>query len=537
MKELERLLADPAKAPRVLGSAEAFVDALFVGKHVDELLVLRDGLRKLGLAGAMRRDVLSAVERSRTIPEFASRMGARELDALDGRVYYWTPDGRERTLKRDREGNLHRSVREKLCAAAELAHSSAQASHSPSEGAAAGLRATGGLYIAELARRRRRQHPCSPGERSRTLATRDVQDVLPHGAGRFLPCWDRGHAFVGGEGTGSSVHVDQVCWSNVGKNFAGRKAIAIWPTGRETRRVLDLWYRHCLLRPDNGTGELPAEAAAELASASRLAVVEPGDVFVFSGANAHTTIVVPDRTPDCTPGVPGPRSGAARGRTRAPPRRREGLRSTEPPPPPTRASCLSLTAFESFINLNEENLRAFLTTGTPAHDDECAMREDDLIDFKEDVADRMHAALEWVGGAERAVDEGARARARARTPPVPRATRASHSLAGRLRAAVLAAARLLRTNADIDTRMRALEGRARARMSCERTDGCCAPAGQPGQPNAACGLDAPADGTGGAASADGREPFGECGEEGHGDALESARFFLGGDEKGGPWTH
>lgn len=440
--EIERLLS-PAKAPTVFGSTEAFIDALFVGKHVDEILVLRGGLSKLGLANAIRRDVLSATENSRTVPEFASRLGAAALDELDGRVYYWTSDGRERTLKRDRDGNLYRSVAEKLCAAAELASEDAEPAPTPAEGAVAGLTATGGLYIAELARRRKRQHACCPGERSRTLATRDVQDILPHGAARVFPSWDRGHAFVGSAGTGSSVHVDQVCWSNVGKNFAGRKALAIWPAGRETRRILDRWYRSLILRADARTGALPAEAVADLATASRLAVVEPGDVFVLSGANAHATIVL-----EAPPLPPPPLTPSAR-----------------------RSGCLSLTAFESFVNFNQDNLRAFLLTGTDGHDPDCAMREDDLADFKFDVADRLFSAVEWVRGSEPpgAAARGgpAAARARSHAPPMPHATRGGRALAERMRGAVLAAAELLRTDRDIDERMRRLEGRARAQAERE----------------------------------------------------------------------
>lgn len=564
-EHIERLLADPGKAPRVFGSAEAFIDALLVGKHVDELLVLRDGLSKLGLANAFRRDVLSAVERSRSIPEFASRVGAHELEQLDGRVYFWQ-EGRESTLKRDRDGNLYSSVAEKLCAAAELAAEDAKPAPTPEEGAAAGLRATGGLYIAELARRRRRQHPCCPGERSRTLATCDVQDVMPFSSGRLLPSWDRGHAFVGGSGAGSSVHVDQVNWSNVGKNFAGSKAVAIWPVGRETHRILERWYRSFILRPDPATGDLPAEAAADLEKACKVAVVGPGDVFVFSGANAHTTFVMPERAshapslPLATAPPPRQRAGGRQhsGRAIAGSRAQQAPQQQLAPTSPRsaaaerRSGCLSLTAFESFVNFNQDNLRTFLLTGTKhGHYPPCAMLPGDLADFKWDIADRLHSALEWVRGCgpdEQPAppeERSARPRSRSLAPPPPRATRAGQALAERMRGAVLAAAELLRTDPDVDERMRRLEGRARTEAereeSSDGSDGAHAryqpppePAGRPADSEAALG------GCGSQACSVGSHALDpEHGKLDMHRLLPTARYHGGADEvdASGPWTH
>ncbi|KAJ1629785.1 hypothetical protein T492DRAFT_872913 [Pavlovales sp. CCMP2436] len=287
-----------------------------------------------------------------------------------------------------------------------------------------------GLYIAELSHRRLCPHPCFPrGEHSRTLSARDVQNVLLGGVGRVQPSWDRGHAFLGSAGTGSSVHVDQVCWSNVGKNYTGHKVLAIWPLGAETHRILDRWYRFLLPRPDPLTGELSEDAAADLATASRVALVGPGDVFVFSGANAHTTLVVPMRTGEAgmrseRPGVRARSAGGAAG---------SGA-----------AGCLNLTFYESFVKVNLDNLKALLNTGTALHHETCTLRPDDLADLKCDLADRFYKALRWVGGLVGVLRDPS-GNAPAATFP---ATCAGQALACRMRETVLAAAALLRTDAE-----------------------------------------------------------------------------------------
>merc|ERR1712226_821515 len=79
------------------------------------------------------------------------------------------------------------------------------------------------VYIAEFSYKQKLPHSIS-GERSRTVTRRDVRDVVCG----CLPMWDRGHCFIGAEGAGSCMHVDQAWWSNVGKNFSGYKLVATW---------------------------------------------------------------------------------------------------------------------------------------------------------------------------------------------------------------------------------------------------------------------------------------------------------------------
>ena len=76
--------------------------------------------------------------------------------------------------------------------------------------------------------------------------------------------YDEG-VFVGSRFCGSPLHVDQVSWSNIGKNFKGAKLLAIWEAGEHPRisvslppsllsllvaelHPTSLWYRRALAR-------------------------------------------------------------------------------------------------------------------------------------------------------------------------------------------------------------------------------------------------------------------------------------------------
>ena len=70
-----------------------------------------------------------------------------------------------------------------------------------------------------------------------------------------------------------------------------------------------------------------------------------GDLFVFSGGNAHMAMSVSER--------------------------------------------LSLSAYESFVNLAPANLSAFLDSGTPAQYARCRARQPMLDDIKAELADNL----------------------------------------------------------------------------------------------------------------------------------------------------
>ena len=143
------------------------------------------------------------------------------------------------------------------------------------------------------------------------------------------------------------MHVDQCLWSNVGKNFAGYKVMALWPFGHPSNEVLDDYWAK-LFRPSNSlaesprrSGPLPEEEVAALSSCVKMAVLQPGDVFFFSGACAHMAMCV---------GLP--------------------------------SAPLSVTAYESFINTNPRHVELFCKTNRAIHFFECHMRWGELRDMK-----------------------------------------------------------------------------------------------------------------------------------------------------------
>ena len=59
--------------------------------------------------------------------------------------------------------------------------------------------------------------------------------VNTHVVAELMPYWDRYDegVFIGALHSGSVLHVDQVGWSNIGKNWKGYKVLALWKYGAE----------------------------------------------------------------------------------------------------------------------------------------------------------------------------------------------------------------------------------------------------------------------------------------------------------------
>ena len=202
------------------------------------------------------------------------------------------------------------------------------------------------MYIAEMRRTERFRH-FADGQMATTALTMDVKDYVGVDRAALMPYWDRYDAgvFVGGRHAGSAMHVDQVGWSNIGKNWRGYKLVAIWPYGAVSNAVLDSHLDKMFVPP------LSAVDAAVLRQASTIALVEPGDVFLFSGAQAHATLCVG-----------------------------EGL-------------CLG--AYESFVNLNPLHAEVFISTNHgEVHFRECHASEIDWRDIRLDVADQLNDAAD-----------------------------------------------------------------------------------------------------------------------------------------------
>ncbi|CAE8689917.1 unnamed protein product, partial [Polarella glacialis] len=98
------------------------------------------------------------------------------------------------------------------------------------------------LYVAEMRMQKERPHPMG-GDKAKTICLRDMKDVLGPLVSWTL-YWDRYDEgfFAGGKRSGKGVHIDQVLWSNVGRNYSGYKLVAAWPKGEISKQVATEFY-------------------------------------------------------------------------------------------------------------------------------------------------------------------------------------------------------------------------------------------------------------------------------------------------------
>lgn len=315
-----KALLAPEKQATLLTDAAAFEEAVLAGSHIDDIVVLRGGLGMLGQEDVLPSEILAAAQQQPTVRDFLDALGEEPLRELRGRVYcVQTEECDEFELKATADGAELDSLLDKR---RELAAEHAQAE----------------VYLGELRRRAKYRHEAD-GRWAKTVLRRDVKDWIGLQRTDALPYWDRYDegVFVGARFGGSPLHVDQVQWSNVGKNFAGAKLLAIWPYGEPSRELFDE-HNYRLFAPPVSRAE-----GCALERCAKVALLQAGDVVLFSGGNAHMALSV----------------------------------SAE----------LSVTAYESFINLHPRNLRAFLDSGSKQQYRQCRTRRSMLEDIKQEVAD------------------------------------------------------------------------------------------------------------------------------------------------------
>merc|ERR1719265_2493408 len=142
------------------------------------------------------------------------------------------------------------------------------------------------FYLCEL-RRLRECENTSTNTTTKSISRRHARDVLGDVSKWTLywNCYDDG-IFIGGFGSGKGLHVDQVLWSNIGKQWRGYKLLAVWPAGRVSAEVVDS-LNDAHFHPPLGAAHLAA-----LERAVKIAFLRPGDIFVCSEGVAHATLCV-----------------------------------------------------------------------------------------------------------------------------------------------------------------------------------------------------------------------------------------------------
>ena len=321
----------PSRPPQV------FKELMLFGSHIDRIIVLKDGVSRLGLDNALPAEVASAAEGETCVRRFLDRLGDEPaLREMRGRVYITPADSRdEDELKASKDGTELDTLADKRRALGE----------------AASERPRDGVYLAELRRANKYRHTAD-GLWSKSLLARGVCDAVGRTRARAMPYWDRYDEgiFVGARFGGSPMHVDQIMWSNVGKNWLGHKLLVVWPYGEASGPLFDEHHYNLFIPP------LQPNESRALEQAAQVALLGPGDVVLFSGGNAHMAVSV--------------------------------------------SAGLSVTAYESFLNLHPRNLAAFVESGTKAHYRQCRSRQPMLDDIKGDVSESLNDLCEDVEGNE-----------------------------------------------------------------------------------------------------------------------------------------
>lgn len=323
------LITDPTKQPTIITEPGEWLENFLTGNHLmpADVVVLPNGTDLFGLSidDTFPEDVRRCLDGVMSVPDFLRRMQECEgaTDTYKFRLMYQEDESnrRQKEIRRD-------TTQEKLTEMLEMVDSGKCDSRSP--------------YVTEM---RRIQVRRVNGKKTRALCDIGCQEAISSWA-KYTAYWDRHDEgiFIGGRLSGKALHVDQVLWSNVGKNYTGYKLFALWPQCEESNLALDEFGGRMFIPP------LSSEEVACLATASRIAFLRPRDLFFFSGGVPHTAMCVSEEV------------------------------------------CVS--AYESMVTLNPVHLGHLLQTGNDEvqHED-YGMPEDEFEEIKEDVCDALEDAV------------------------------------------------------------------------------------------------------------------------------------------------
>lgn len=326
--------------PDIVHTAAEFLEVLLFQPHLDRVVVLPNGIELLGqqhgipaaltnaciAAGRAPSDKLSGLTPMR---RFLNGMGEAQQERFRGRLWHYGNPSKEKEVKKS--GSKRKAL-----------HEVVQVFHEQEAEGAIDKEAP--LYLTEMRWLDKVRHPLEQTEMVKCATNCDIYDFTSQA--RRMPLWERseGGIFVGERGTGSGMHVDQCLWSNVGRNWCGFKLFAIWS-----------WEDRLTIPQEMGKGKLlPLPLGDQektwLGRAKCVAMVRPGDVWVFSGGQPHTALVVGDG--------------------------------------------LNLTAYESLVPAHPAALHLLVRSNTRKdHWDDCWMDDEDLDELYEDVVDNLQRAL------------------------------------------------------------------------------------------------------------------------------------------------
>lgn len=313
--------------PQVAHSVEDFMQALLFEPQLDRIVVLPNGISLLKQQDGIPQALREAVAASTNLRACLQKLTSGE-PKFRGRVWHYATKGKESEVKIK---GRSRCLTQKVKALWEQEDDGQVPRDAP-------------LYLSELRWIDKVPHPIAHDEIVKTATNIDIYDCTP--LSRKMPLWERseGGIFVGERCSGSGIHIDQGLWSDVGRNWCGFKLFAIWPFSE----------RHTVIE-QAGKGRmfhlpLIPEDEALLKRAKSIALLRPGDVFTFSGAQPHTALCVGDG--------------------------------------------LNVCAFESFVPAHPDAVRTLVRSNIKdMHPKTFWMDHDDLDELYEDVVDNIQRAL------------------------------------------------------------------------------------------------------------------------------------------------
>jgi len=314
--------------PEIVNTVDEFLDACLFQTHIDRIVVLPNGMNLLRQQDAIPERLARPVSTSSTIRELLDKLVSQDADHFRARLWHYSVHGMEKEVKAEAKSKL---LSQKVAAL-------------KTQQAAGLITETAPIYVSELRHTVKQHHPIEKDELVKTATAFDVYDCTP--LSRCMPLWERseGGLFFGERGTGSGFHIDQCMWSNVGRNWCGYKLFAIFPWASRFSVVETVGKGKMLHMP------LSDEDLLIVQQAKTIALVKPGDAFVFSGAQPHTALCVGDG--------------------------------------------LNISAYESLVPANSEAVGTLVRSNIKdMHPKMFWMDDEDLDELYEDVVDNMQRTL------------------------------------------------------------------------------------------------------------------------------------------------
>ncbi len=82
------IFEDPSKKPIIIETVQEFVDALLYGDHMGKIIVLKDGIYKLGLENSIPTEISVVAGKSKTVREFLHSVDEETLKDSNANIKY-----------------------------------------------------------------------------------------------------------------------------------------------------------------------------------------------------------------------------------------------------------------------------------------------------------------------------------------------------------------------------------------------------------------------------------------------------------------